>query len=285
MTYILGQKSAAASSDYGTNVTSATFNKDVVEASLKQPIVVLFTMARDPSCQKFDAQLTALMKDYANTVGFARADVSDPALAMLLQRFGMQGVPAVFVLHGGQMLDGFAGMLPDRELRTFFQTLLGAPQRSLAQVYADAVMAFDAADYAAAADGCALLLQETPSDLKALALLAECHMCIGDLAQGEALLQSANVQNHADTARARTRLAFLRTLENLPNTTTNAVEQALLLVRAGNNAAAIDALLALLKDAAHKPAALSTLHQLFAVLGHDAPLSVQGRKRLTQLLF
>ncbi|RGA01835.1 co-chaperone YbbN [Microbispora triticiradicis] len=96
-------------------VTSATFNADVVERSLSVPVIVEATMRRAEQVQQFSGVMDKLAAEAAGAWLLARVDVeAEPQLAQALR---MRAVPTVYLAFQGQLMPLFEGPLPEAQLR------------------------------------------------------------------------------------------------------------------------------------------------------------------------
>ncbi|WP_182908426.1 tetratricopeptide repeat protein [Microbispora sp. H13382] len=104
----------AASADV-IEVTSATFNADVVERSLSVPVIVEATVTRAEQVRQFSGVMEKLAAEAAGAWVLARVDVeADPQLAQALR---MRAVPTVYLAFQGQLMPLFEGPLPEAQLR------------------------------------------------------------------------------------------------------------------------------------------------------------------------
>ncbi|MBX6386299.1 MAG: tetratricopeptide repeat protein [Microbispora sp.] len=113
------RREAAASSGAGSadviEVTSATFNSDVVERSLSVPVIVEATVRRAEQVQQFSGVLEKLAAEAAGAWALARVDVeADPQLGQALR---IRAVPTVYLAFQGQLMPLFEGPLPEAQLR------------------------------------------------------------------------------------------------------------------------------------------------------------------------
>ncbi|WP_182887529.1 tetratricopeptide repeat protein [Microbispora sp. H10885] len=96
-------------------VTSATFNADVVERSMSVPVIVEATMRRAEQVQQFSGVMDKLAAEAAGAWLLARVDVeAEPQLAQALR---MRAVPTVYLAFQGQLMPLFEGPLPEAQLR------------------------------------------------------------------------------------------------------------------------------------------------------------------------
>ncbi|MEN3536194.1 tetratricopeptide repeat protein [Microbispora sp. ZYX-F-249] len=106
---------AGAASAEVIEVTSATFNADVVERSLSVPVIVEATVTRAEQVRQFSGVMEKLAAEAAGAWVLARVDVeADPQLAQALR---MRAVPTVYLAFQGQLMPLFEGPLPESQLR------------------------------------------------------------------------------------------------------------------------------------------------------------------------
>jgi putative thioredoxin len=105
------------------DVTEASFQA-VVEQSLQVPVVVLLGASYSPESQQLASSLTRLAQSSGGSWILARVDLEQaPRIG---QAFGVQSVPTVVAVAGGQPIDAFAGPLADAELSAWVARLLDA---------------------------------------------------------------------------------------------------------------------------------------------------------------
>ncbi len=106
------------------DVTEATLQAEVLERSLQAPVVVFFGSARSPQSGELLASLQRLAAEANGRWVLARVDVDvEQNIAMM---FRIQAVPTVYAVIGGQPVDGFAGVVPEAQLRQFVDAVVKA---------------------------------------------------------------------------------------------------------------------------------------------------------------
>lgn len=108
------------------DVTDASFQTDVIEKSMEVPVVVDLWAEWCGPCKTLGPILETVIAETNGQVVLAKVDVdSNPATS---QAFQVQGIPAVYALKNGQVVDGFVGAQGEREVREFIGRLLPSEQ-------------------------------------------------------------------------------------------------------------------------------------------------------------
>lgn len=116
--------SGATSAQHGTEITEANFEDEVLIRSNQVPVVVLLWSPRSDVCRQLADTLSSLAD--ADNGKWSLATVNVDAVPRVAQIFGIQVVPTVVALGGGQPLSSFQGMQPADQLRGWLDSLLSA---------------------------------------------------------------------------------------------------------------------------------------------------------------
>ncbi len=171
------------------DVTTASFRADVLTASQRQPVLVDFWAPWCGPCKQLAPALEKAVADSNGKVTLVKMNIDEhPQIASQL---GIQSIPAVFAFDKGQPVDGFAGALPESQIRGFIERLIGPLEGGAAALLAEAEEAAAKGDAAGAADIYAEILAEDPAETKAIGGLAKLQIATGQLAQARALLETA----------------------------------------------------------------------------------------------
>lgn len=114
-----GAKATGAESPAGSelilDVDIATFEADVLQRSLKTPVLVDLWAPWCGPCKALGPLLEKLCREYNG--GFVLAKVDVDANQEIAAAFGARSIPMVVLIRGGQPVDAFMGALPEPEIR------------------------------------------------------------------------------------------------------------------------------------------------------------------------
>ncbi|WP_191878032.1 tetratricopeptide repeat protein [Streptomyces filipinensis] len=123
-----GGTGAVAPADLVIDVDEAGFERDVLQRSAEVPVVIDFWAEWCQPCKQLSPVLERLAVEYGGRFLLAKIDVD--ANQMLMQQFGVQGIPAVFAVVAGQALPLFQGAAGEEQIRqTLDQLVQVAEQR------------------------------------------------------------------------------------------------------------------------------------------------------------
>ncbi|MEE1757131.1 tetratricopeptide repeat protein [Streptomyces sp. SP18CS02] len=104
------------------DVDEAGFERDVLQRSAEVPVVIDFWAEWCEPCKQLGPLLERLAVEYNGRFVLAKIDVD--ANQMLMQQFGIQGIPAVFAVVAGQALPLFQGAAPEAQIRQTLDQLI-----------------------------------------------------------------------------------------------------------------------------------------------------------------
>jgi putative thioredoxin len=172
------------------DVTDATFPAEVVERSKQVPVVVDLWAEWCGPCKTLGPILEKVVDETGGKVVLAKVDVDTNQ--QTAAAFQVQGIPAVYALKDGKVVDGFVGAQPEATVREFVTGLLPTETE-------DALAAL-----LAAGDESSLrqVLEVDPGHEQAVVALAELLVARGDdPAKAEALALLERIPESPDTRR------------------------------------------------------------------------------------
>jgi len=277
------------------DATTETFEAQVLQTSLQTPVLVDFWATWCEPCKTLGPMLEKLADEYNGAFVLAKVDVDKEQ--QIAAAFQIRSVPTVFLVKGGQIVDGFPGALPEGQLREFL-TQHGVLPAEAVEAAAEVPAALDPQ---AQVDVLRASIAAEPDkdELKLDLALALLHT--GGTDEASALIEAlpANLSTDDRAVRARARLDFAKALQDAP-----APEQldariaadagdlearhlrGVQLLLGGNDEAALEQFLAMLqKDAAYNDGLpRKLLIDAFKVID-DAVLVGRFRRSMSALLF
>ncbi|HEY6095587.1 MAG TPA: thioredoxin [Gallionellaceae bacterium] len=114
---------------YSQDVTQANFDELVVKASYKQPVVIDFWAPWCAPCKVLKPILEKLAAEYGGK--FVLAKVNSDENPELSARYAVRSIPSVKAMVNGNIVDEFAGALPESAVREWLDKLIPSPAEEL----------------------------------------------------------------------------------------------------------------------------------------------------------
>lgn len=263
-------------------VSEATFDRDVLQASTAQPVVVDFWAPWCGPCRQLSPMLEQAAQRHGDDVKVVKLNVDEaPRLA---QQFRVQGIPAVKAFRDRRVVNEFVGLQPAAAIEQFFA--------SLAPSAADRLVARAAVEPARAEALLTEALDTEPGHTAALVALAGLARQEGRIDDARALLSRASQSDEAQRLLAELRFEGAgdgQSLEALADAADQSPEARLdygrALVAAGRHDDAVEVLLAAVGDPSTRDDARTLLLDVFRVLGDQHEITRRARPRLASALF
>lgn len=284
------------------DATEASFIADVAEASREVPVIAYFWAPWCEPCKTLTPNLEAAVTAAKGKVRLVKVDVEqNQAIAAKVR---VQSVPTILAFWQGQPVDGFQGALPSAaEIKTFIDRVAGlAGDGGLSEALEAAETMLADGATADAAEIFAAVLAEEPENAAALGGLARTHLTIGNEDQAEALLNNApaSIAEAPEVEAARAQLQLLRqgakagpvddlkaAVEADPKNHQARFDLAQALHASGDVEGAVEELLELFRQDRNwnDEAAKTQLFTIFEALKPNDPIALDGRRRLSSMIF
>lgn len=293
---------ANGNADVIKDTTTASFMKDVMEESLKQPVIVDFWSPRCMPCKQLTPVLEKLVLAEKGRVKLVKMDID--AYPEIAGQLRIQSVPTVYAFSQGQPVNGFVGNQPESSVKTFIQSLLDSVSEAdpVGELLEEAGKRAESGDAAGAAELYAHILAQDPEHIEALAALVKLHLQLKDIEGAKRFLDMVPEKDRDNAAiqavRSAVELAeqaaalgdrddLQKRVANDPNDFQARLDLSVILNAHGKKAEATDLLIDIMKKDRgwNDEAARKQLLQFFETWGATDPHVREGRRKLSSLLF
>ncbi|AFT99233.1 tetratricopeptide repeat protein [Nocardia brasiliensis] len=265
--------SGAAGGDYA--VTEANFETKVLRRSVQVPVVVALYSQRSPGSVELVRTLERLVGESGGAWDLATVEAESNM--RIAQAFGVQGIPTVIAVAGGQPLADFQGAQPEPQVRQWLSAVVDAVAGKLPGGETP---------------------EEAPEDPRFVA--AETALEQGDMAGAEAAYEAiiAAEPGNEEAKGALRQLRFLARAQEIPETAIATADADPANVDAALDAAdlellsqlpeaAFERLIAVVKRTAgdDRTKARTRLLELFELFDQAEPFVVAARRKLAAALY
>ena len=284
--------------------TDATFMDDVVAMSQTVPVIVDFWATWCGPCKTLGPAIEAAVAKMKGRVKLVKIDVD--ANQVYAGQLRVQSIPTVYAFWQGQPVDGFQGALPPSEVDKFVAKIADlageGDDGGLGEAIAAAEEMLAQGAAADAAETFAAILQEDPESAAAYAGLVRSYLALGDVDQAEAVLNGAPAAISTDPAleAVAAQIALLREAAQAgpvaelqarvdadPADHQARFDLATALHASGKTQEAVDHLLDLFRRDRewNDGAAKTQLFKVFEALDAKDPVALNGRRKLSSMIF
>jgi putative thioredoxin len=278
--------------------------KDVIEESKRQPVLIDFWAPWCGPCRQLTPVLEKAVRAGKGRVKLVKMNIDEhPAIP---GQMGIQSIPAVIAFVNGQPADGFMGALPESQVNAFIEKITkGVPaagEPNIAEIITEAETVLAEGDAATAAQIYAEALAVDATNIAALAGLAKCYVATGAIDQAKQTLEMVPEAKRGDAAVTAVQAAIDLAdqaksvgpvVELEQKVAANPLDHqarfdlATALNAMGKRREATDHLLEIVKRDRkwNDEGARKQLVQLFEAWGGADEATVDGRKRLSTILF
>jgi len=268
----------------------------LIDESFIRPVLVDFWADWCAPCKSLMPILEKLANEYAGA--FLLAKVNADEMDMISAQFGVRSLPTVMLIKDGQPIDGFAGALPEVQVRELLAKYLPKPWEKYITQAQELMMV---GDCNAALPFLRQAYDESKHDAAVACLLAQCHLELNRLDNAEAILgtvKMANQDAHYEQLMAQLALkrqaakspelvALETAHEQQPDDLMISYQLAIQYQREDAYRPALELLMAVVRKDRHfaEGAAKKAFMDILAALGKGDPLAIEFQRKLFTLLY
>ncbi len=280
------------------DITLENAQQYLIDESFQRPVVIDFWADWCAPCKNLMPILEKLANEYAGEFLLAKVNADDPQTQMIGAQFGVRSLPTVMIMKDGQPIDGFAGALPEVQVREVLAKYLPKPwEASLAKA-----TAFIAENNFA--DALPLLREayEVSGELPSINLLiAQCYLELNRVDNAEVILSTIKMadqdalyeqlQSRIELMKQAAKTPELAALETAhlqtPEDLQIRYELALQYHQESQHRQALEHLLHILRKDRNfaEGEARKTFNGILTALGKGDPLAIEFQRKLFTLLY
>ena len=286
-------------------VITENFMTDVIEKSKETPVIVDFWAPWCEPCKQLTPVIEKIVKEKNGNVILAKMNIDEsPEVA---QQLKIQSIPAVMAFNEGQPVDGFIGIQPEKNIIDFINKIGSLKNSSTIEENIIAGKKYiNDGDIETASLVFSEILKIEPENISAKSMLARCLLRSNQIDEAENIINSlpANAESNQDFISVRSETEVFKNVKNNPisneqedklraDIDTNPKNQQLkldlakLLLAKGENENAINELMKIIEfdPKWNDGEARKQLIEIFNILGNENILVIEGRKKLSTMLF
>lgn len=278
------------------NINLENAQQYLIDESFIRPVLIDFWADWCAPCKSLMPILEKLAKEYAGA--FLLAKVNADEMNMISSQFGVQSLPTVMLMKDGQPIDGFAGALPEVQVRELLAKYLPKPWEKFVH---DAQAFIMAGDFTAALPLLRQAYDDSKHDAGIACLVAQCHLELNRIDNAEAILATiktadrdahyeqlvAQVELKKQAAKSPELVALEAAHANEPDNLQCAYQLAIQYNAEEAFRPALELLIGILRKDRNfdEGAAKKTFMNILAALGKGDALAIEFQRKLFTLLY
>ena len=279
------------------DVTEAEFNDQVIEASESKLIVVDFWAPWCGPCKQLTPILEKIISKSGDKITLVKINIDENQ--QIAAQLRIQSIPTVYAFKNKQIVNAFQGVIPEGQIIEFIEKCLGSKiNEDFTEFYNEIESAMAENKFEETKDTLLEFISKNSDEIKGICFYLECLIELKQFEEVEMFISSLekDVQNKDEVKQVLKKMEIVKNNSSGPNINE-------LLSKLENEPDNIDLILEisdkyfsmkeyengmdlLLKNyPKNKDSIKNKMVEFFAVLGNTDQVTIQYRKKLSQLMF
>ena len=279
------------------DVTEAEFNDQVIEASERKLIVVDFWAPWCGPCKQLTPILEKIISKSGDKITLVKINIDENQ--QIAAQLRIQSIPTVYAFKDKQIVNAFQGVIPEGQIIEFIEKCLGSKiNEDFTEFYNEIESAMAENKFEETKDTLLEFISKNSDEIKGICFYLECLIELKQFEEVEMFISSLekDVQNKDEVKQVLKKMEIVKNNSSGPNIND-------LLAMLESEPGNIDLILEisdkyfsmkeyengmdlLLKNyPKNKDSIKNKMVEFFAVLGNTDQITIQYRKKLSQLMF
>ena len=279
------------------DVTEAEFNDQVIEASERKLIVVDFWAPWCGPCKQLTPILEKIISKSGDKITLVKINIDENQ--QIAAQLRIQSIPTVYAFKNKQIVNAFQGVIPEGQIIEFIEKCLGSKiNEDFTEFYNEIESAMAENKFEETKDTLLEFISKNSDEIKGICFYLECLIELKQFEEVEMFISSLekDVQNKDEVKQVLKKMEIVKNNSSGPNINE-------LLGKLESEPNNIDLILEisdkyfsmkqyengmdlLLKNyPKNKDSIKNKMVEFFAVLGNTDQITIQYRKKLSQLMF
>ena len=279
------------------DVTETEFNDQVIEASENKLIIVDFWAPWCGPCKQLTPILEKIISKSGDKITLVKINIDENQ--QIAAQLRIQSIPTVYAFKNKQIVNAFQGVIPEGQIIEFIEKCLGSKiNEDFTEFYNEIESAMAENKFEETKDTLLEFISKNSDEIKGICFYLECLIELKQFEEVEAFISSLekDVQEMDEVKQILKKMEIVKNNSSGPNINE-------LLVKLENEPDNIDLILEisdkyfsmkeyengmdlLLKNyPKNKDSIKNKMVEFFAVLGNTDQITIQYRKKLSQLMF
>ena len=279
------------------DITETEFNDKVIEASENKLIVVDFWAPWCGPCKQLTPILEKIISKSGDKITLVKINIDENQ--QIAAQLRIQSIPTVYAFKNKQIVNAFQGVIPEGQIIEFIEKCLGSKiNEDFTEFYNEIESAMAENKFEETKDTLLEFISKNSDEIKGICFYLECLIELKQFEDVEAFISSLekDVQEKDEVKQVVKKMEIVKNNSSGPNINE-------LLARLENEPGNIDLILEisdkyfsmkeyengmdlLLKNyPKNKDSIKNKMVEFFAVLGNTDQVTIQYRKKLSQLMF